>query len=124
MNFNMQEIVYRDNKNKAVCSVTLCSIFKNADCVMFRVHDLYSCKTSTPLLLNFDVLCRLYIKQSPSSTSISNYDEEPEWAEYKIKETNMFTADKYQQVSSSNHSNILGSLIVLFVFSLNLRVFY
>ena len=104
--------------------MTLCSILKKADCVMFRVHDLYSCKTSTPLLLNFDVLCRLYIKQSPSSTSISNYDEEPEWAEYKIKETNMFTADKYQQVSSSNHSNILGSLIVLFACSLNLRVFY
>ncbi|KAJ6738634.1 NMDA RECEPTOR SUBUNIT EPSILON-1 putative (DUF3598)-RELATED [Salix koriyanagi] len=40
----------------------------------------------------------LYIKQSSSSTSISSYDEEPEWAEYKIKETNMFTADKYQQI--------------------------
>ncbi|KAA8547950.1 hypothetical protein F0562_004379 [Nyssa sinensis] len=39
----------------------------------------------------------LYIKQSPSSTSISGYDHEPEWAEYKIKETNMFTVDKYQQ---------------------------
>ncbi|KAJ6936503.1 hypothetical protein NC652_011264 [Populus alba x Populus x berolinensis] len=41
----------------------------------------------------------LYIKQSPSSTSISRHDEEPEWAEYKIKETNMFTADKYQQIA-------------------------
>ncbi|KAH7554535.1 hypothetical protein JRO89_XS12G0232500 [Xanthoceras sorbifolium] len=40
----------------------------------------------------------LYIKQASSSTSISGYDEEPEWAEYKIKETNMFTADKYQQI--------------------------
>ncbi|TXG57621.1 hypothetical protein EZV62_015450 [Acer yangbiense] len=40
----------------------------------------------------------LYIKQAPSRTSISGYDEEPEWAEYKIKETNMFTADKYQQI--------------------------
>ncbi|XP_038699321.1 uncharacterized protein LOC119996673 [Tripterygium wilfordii] len=39
----------------------------------------------------------LYIKQPPSSTSISGY-EEPEWAEYKIKETNMFTVDKYQQI--------------------------
>ncbi|WOL10463.1 hypothetical protein Cni_G19218 [Canna indica] len=34
----------------------------------------------------------LYIKQPPS------YDEEPEWVEYKIKETNMFTVDKYQQI--------------------------
>lgn len=41
----------------------------------------------------------LYIKQSSSSTSISRHDEEPEWAEYKIKETNMFTADKYQQIA-------------------------
>ncbi|KAG8659570.1 uncharacterized protein LOC110602850 isoform X1 [Manihot esculenta] len=40
----------------------------------------------------------LYIKQPPTSTSISGYDEEPEWAEYKIKETNMFTVDKYQQI--------------------------
>ncbi|KAL9427247.1 hypothetical protein AB3S75_029439 [Citrus x aurantiifolia] len=41
----------------------------------------------------------LYIKQPPSSTSISGYEEEePEWAEYKIKETNMFTVDKYQQI--------------------------
>ncbi|WCJ25653.1 hypothetical protein M5689_007523 [Euphorbia peplus] len=36
----------------------------------------------------------LYIKQP----SISGYDEEPEWAEYKIKETNMFTVDQYQQI--------------------------
>ncbi|KAA8530402.1 hypothetical protein F0562_005111 [Nyssa sinensis] len=40
----------------------------------------------------------LYIKQPPSSTSISGYDCEPEWAEYKIKETNMFTVDRYQQI--------------------------
>ncbi|KAJ9173242.1 hypothetical protein P3X46_016400 [Hevea brasiliensis] len=40
----------------------------------------------------------LYIKQPPTSTSISGYDEEPEWAEYKIKETNMFTVDSYQQL--------------------------
>ncbi|XP_044480112.1 uncharacterized protein LOC123225201 isoform X2 [Mangifera indica] len=40
----------------------------------------------------------LYIKQPPSSTLISGYEEEPEWAEYKIKETNMFTVDKYQQI--------------------------
>uniref|UniRef100_A0A2N9GQA5 Uncharacterized protein n=1 Tax=Fagus sylvatica TaxID=28930 RepID=A0A2N9GQA5_FAGSY len=40
----------------------------------------------------------LYIKQPPSSTSISGYDDELEWAEYKIKETNMFTVDKYQQI--------------------------
>ena len=47
---------------------------------------------------NYQLLYRLYIKQPPSSTSISGYDDEPEWAEYKIKETNMFTLDKYQQV--------------------------
>ncbi|XP_062152819.1 uncharacterized protein LOC133861120 [Alnus glutinosa] len=40
----------------------------------------------------------LYIKQPPSGTSISGYEDEPEWAEYKIKETNMFTIDKYQQI--------------------------
>lgn len=40
----------------------------------------------------------LYIKQPSSSTSIAGYDDEPEWAEYKIKETNMFTVDKYQQI--------------------------
>uniref|UniRef100_A0A2P2JZM5 Uncharacterized protein MANES_02G049900 n=1 Tax=Rhizophora mucronata TaxID=61149 RepID=A0A2P2JZM5_RHIMU len=40
----------------------------------------------------------LYIKQPPTSTSLSGKDEEPEWAEYKIKETNMFTVDKYQQI--------------------------
>ncbi|KAI3417204.1 uncharacterized protein J3R85_014682 [Psidium guajava] len=40
----------------------------------------------------------LYIKQPQSSTSTSEHDEEPEWAEYKIKETNMFTVDKYQQL--------------------------
>ncbi|XP_010670214.2 uncharacterized protein LOC104887299 isoform X1 [Beta vulgaris subsp. vulgaris] len=40
----------------------------------------------------------LYIKQAPSSTSFSGDEEEPEWAEYKIKESNMFTVDKYQQI--------------------------
>lgn len=34
----------------------------------------------------------LYIKQPPL------YGEEPEWAEYKVKESNMFTVDKYQQI--------------------------
>lgn len=43
------------------------------------------------------LLQTLYIKEPPSTTSISGYDPEPEWAEYKIKETNMFTVDKYQQ---------------------------
>lgn len=37
--------------------------------------------------------CRLYIRQPPLSP-----EDEPEWFEYKIKETNMFTVDKYQQV--------------------------
>ncbi|KAL8172356.1 hypothetical protein V2J09_024160 [Rumex salicifolius] len=42
----------------------------------------------------------LYIKQGQSSTSFSGSDDEkPEWAEYKIKESNMFTVDKYQQIS-------------------------
>ncbi|KAJ4812541.1 hypothetical protein LUZ62_025107 [Rhynchospora pubera] len=40
----------------------------------------------------------LYIKQPPSSTSIAGQEKEPEWTEYKIKETNMFTVDKYQQI--------------------------
>ncbi|KAK8953990.1 hypothetical protein KSP39_PZI002375 [Platanthera zijinensis] len=40
----------------------------------------------------------LYIKQSPSITVVSGSDSEPEWLEYKIKETNMLTVDKYQQI--------------------------
>ncbi|CAM8991186.1 unnamed protein product [Rhodiola kirilowii] len=40
----------------------------------------------------------LYIRQPLSNTSISGSDEQPEWWEYKIKETNMFTVDKYQQI--------------------------
>uniref|UniRef100_A0A1D1ZBD1 CD40 ligand n=1 Tax=Anthurium amnicola TaxID=1678845 RepID=A0A1D1ZBD1_9ARAE len=42
----------------------------------------------------------LYIKQPPSRIFISDDDDddEPEWLEYKIKETNMFTVDKYQQI--------------------------
>ncbi|XP_058722715.1 uncharacterized protein LOC131594561 [Vicia villosa] len=40
----------------------------------------------------------LYIKQPSSNTSVSGDDDETEWAEYKIKETNMFTVDKYQQI--------------------------
>lgn len=66
------------------------------------------------------IKCRLYIKQPPSSTSIAGYEEEPEWAEYKIKETNIFTADKYQQVSSSNSLKLqsLPSVFCLHEFSL------
>ncbi|CAA6667384.1 unnamed protein product [Spirodela intermedia] len=40
----------------------------------------------------------LYIKQARSRTFTSEEDDEPEWTEYKIKETNIFTADKYQQI--------------------------
>ncbi|KAL1194439.1 hypothetical protein V5N11_010351 [Cardamine amara subsp. amara] len=41
----------------------------------------------------------LYIKQPTSATSVTEEEEEePEWVEYKIKETNMFTVDKYQQI--------------------------
>ncbi|GAB4831687.1 hypothetical protein Ancab_005700 [Ancistrocladus abbreviatus] len=43
-------------------------------------------------------MLRLYIKQPLSSTSVSGYHDEPEWVEYKIKESNMFTVDKYQQI--------------------------
>lgn len=50
--------------------------------------------------------CRLYIKQPSSSTSISGHDNDAEWAEYKIKETNMFTADKYQQVRFSSYAGM------------------
>ncbi|PIA62905.1 hypothetical protein AQUCO_00200723v1 [Aquilegia coerulea] len=44
------------------------------------------------------LLQTLYIKQPSSNTSISGSEPEIEWAEYKIKETNMFTVDKYQQI--------------------------
>ncbi|KAL5079245.1 hypothetical protein RYX36_007666 [Vicia faba] len=40
----------------------------------------------------------LYIKQPSSNTSVAGDDNDTEWAEYKIKETNMFTVDKYQQI--------------------------
>ncbi|KAJ0254006.1 DUF3598 domain-containing protein [Hirschfeldia incana] len=42
----------------------------------------------------------LYIKQATSATSVTGdeEEEEAEWVEYKIKETNMFTVDKYQQI--------------------------
>ncbi|WZZ19750.1 hypothetical protein YC2023_121137 [Brassica napus] len=42
---------------------------------------------------------KLYIKQATSATSVTDKEEEEaEWVEYKIKETNMFTVDKYQQI--------------------------
>ncbi|GJN23248.1 hypothetical protein PR202_gb10881 [Eleusine coracana subsp. coracana] len=45
------------------------------------------------------LLQSLYIKQASSKISIVDEDDsEPEWVEYKIKETNMFTVDKYQQI--------------------------
>ncbi|KAF0915490.1 hypothetical protein E2562_036533 [Oryza meyeriana var. granulata] len=45
------------------------------------------------------LLQSLYIKQASSQISIvDEEDSEPEWVEYKIKETNMFTVDKYQQI--------------------------
>ncbi|KAJ1293525.1 hypothetical protein BS78_01G074900 [Paspalum vaginatum] len=45
------------------------------------------------------LLQSLYIKQASSAISIvDEEDSEPEWVEYKIKETNMFTVDKYQQI--------------------------
>ncbi|XP_020222632.1 uncharacterized protein LOC109805088 [Cajanus cajan] len=40
----------------------------------------------------------LYIKQPSSSTAVNRDENDAEWAEYKIKETNMFTVDKYQQI--------------------------
>ncbi|CAK8533463.1 unnamed protein product [Lathyrus sativus] len=40
----------------------------------------------------------LYIKQPSSNTSVSGDNDDVDWAEYKIKETNMFTVDKYQQI--------------------------
>ncbi|CAN6238603.1 unnamed protein product [Urochloa humidicola] len=45
------------------------------------------------------LLQSLYIKQASSRISVVDEDDsEPEWVEYKIKETNMFTVDKYQQI--------------------------
>lgn len=45
------------------------------------------------------LLQSLYIKQASSAISIvDEEDSEPEWVEYKIKETNIFTVDKYQQI--------------------------
>lgn len=59
---------------------------------------------------------RLYIKQASSAISIvDEEDSEPEWVEYKIKETNMFTVDKYQQV----HWNLYFSLDPIFLIVVN-----
>lgn len=44
------------------------------------------------------LLQTLYIKQPLSTTVTSGSEPELEWGEYKIKETNMFTVDKYQQI--------------------------
>lgn len=59
------------------------------------------------------MLCRLYIKQASSSTSGHDEDDD-EWAEYKIKETNMFTVEKYQQVRLSFTLRIWLDLSVTF----------
>lgn len=77
------------------------------------------------LWFNLVVPCRLYIKQPPSSTLISGYEEEPEWAEYKIKETNMFTVDKYQQVNAFETLRIqtVSSFFTLFKISLHLSFY-
>lgn len=62
------------------------------------------------------LVCRLYIKQPSSTTSISGDDNETEWAEYKIKETNMFTVDKYQQVRFSPNAGTLECIQLSFLF--------
>ncbi|XP_059640990.1 uncharacterized protein LOC132283111 [Cornus florida] len=71
----------------------------------FDAHGNLMHKVSTKLAASsygedelLSLIQTLYIKQPSSGTSTSGYDCEPEWAEYKIKETNMFTVDKYQQV--------------------------
>eukprot|EP01018_Ginkgo_biloba_P014164 Gb_30961 [translate_table: standard] len=43
------------------------------------------------------LLQTLKIKQPSSKTSISD-QEDPEWDEYKLRETNMFTVDRHQQI--------------------------
>ncbi|KAL2335475.1 hypothetical protein Fmac_016688 [Flemingia macrophylla] len=56
----------------------------------------------------------LYIKQPSSTTSVSGDESDAEWAEYKIKETNMFTVDKYQQVRFSSYAGTLNWSIGFF----------
>lgn len=67
---------------------------------LFTFHhpffNLYNCEDG---ISNLGWIYRLYIKQAPSRTFTPDDDDEPEWTEYKIKETNIFTADKYQQVN-------------------------
>ncbi|GAB2299298.1 hypothetical protein Dimus_033370 [Dionaea muscipula] len=74
-------------------------------CYQFDANGNLQHKISTRLVAGsygedelMSLIQTLYIKQPPSSTFISGYDDEPEWAEYKIKESNMFTMDKYQQI--------------------------
>lgn len=52
-----------------------------------------------PMMVFLVFKIRLYIKQPPLSAS--GAEDKLEWFEYKIKETNMFTVDKYQQVTLS-----------------------
>lgn len=68
--------------------------------------------------------CRLYIKQPSSNTSISGDDDDTEWAEYKIKETNMFTVDKYQQVRFSSNAGKLKCKQYIYIYFLVLSLWF
>ncbi|KAK4409832.1 Chorismate mutase 1, chloroplastic [Sesamum angolense] len=73
---------------------------ENKSCLILLVLVVlfWNIMDSNILCENFEsaTYLQVYIKQPPLSTS--DPEDESEWFEYKIKETNMFTVDKYQQI--------------------------
>ena len=58
------------------------------------------------IFINVIFCPRLSIKQPPSKTFISGEDNEIEWAEFKLDETNYLTIDK-QQVMFQKYFGVL-----------------
>uniref|UniRef100_A0A0D9X7J8 Uncharacterized protein n=1 Tax=Leersia perrieri TaxID=77586 RepID=A0A0D9X7J8_9ORYZ len=78
-------------------SVGRCSSSSSSSSVRFVFFVVLQRQFMASALVQVDR--RLYIKQGSSQISIVDEDSEPECVEYKIKETNMFTVDKYQQTT-------------------------
>uniref|UniRef100_R7VYS8 Uncharacterized protein n=1 Tax=Aegilops tauschii TaxID=37682 RepID=R7VYS8_AEGTA len=100
------------DEDEAMSIDNLCSFFDlnvgkwNGIFYQFDAHGRVQQEISTRLSAStygegdlISLMQSLYIKQATSGITFADEeDPEPEWAEYKIKETNMFTVDKYQQI--------------------------
>ncbi|VAI22180.1 unnamed protein product [Triticum turgidum subsp. durum] len=101
------------DEDEAMSIDNLCSFFdlnvgkwNGVFYVQFDAHGRVQQEISTRLSAStygegdlISLMQSLYIKQGSSGITFADEeDPEPEWAEYKIKETNMFTVDKYQQI--------------------------